>query len=298
MNEARKKILLAVDGSDGALEAVKYVSKIRPFQKMEVLLFNVFTKIHDCYWDLEWQPQFDRALNQLKDWEVQREKTLEEYMEKSKEILFGAGFPQNAVTVKIHERKTGMARDIISEAQRGYSAVVVGRKGMGNLKDLVLGSVATKLLEKLTFVSLMVVGKTPQPGKVLLALDGSGGAMRAVDYVGAMVGGSDFEVQLVHVIRGDTKEYFEEAIEKIGVAIAKAKSRLMESGFRSNQITNKIISRVPSRAGAIVQEAKQGGYGTIVVGRRGLSKVPDFFIGRVSNKVIQLAKNHAVWVVS
>jgi nucleotide-binding universal stress UspA family protein len=34
------------------------------------------------------------------------------------------------------------------------------------------------------------------------------------------------------------------------------------------------------------------------VGRRGLSRVRDFLIGRVSNKLIQLAKNQAVWVVN
>ena len=52
----------------------------------------------------------------------------------------------------------------------------------------------------------------------------------------------------------------------------------------------KIITGVYSRAKAIVEEARLGNYGTIVVGRRGLSKVQEFFIGRGSNQVIQLAK--------
>ena len=60
----------------------------------------------------------------------------------------------------------------------------------------------------------------------------------------------------------------------------------------------KLITGVASRAGAIVEEAKKGSYGTIVVGRRGLSKVEEFFMGRVSNKVIHLAKEMAVWVIS
>ncbi|MHC4842819.1 MAG: hypothetical protein ACYTEE_03370 [Planctomycetota bacterium] len=34
------------------------------------------------------------------------------------------------------------------------------------------------------------------------------------------------------------------------------------------------------------------------MGRRGLSRVEDFFMGRVSKKVLQLAKWTAVWVVS
>jgi nucleotide-binding universal stress UspA family protein len=73
---------------------------------------------------------------------------------------------------------------------------------------------------------------------------------------------------------------------------------LTNSGFSQDRITTKLISGVGSRAGAIVEEAKRGGYGTIVMGRRGISKVEEFFMGRVSNKVINLARNLAVWVVS
>ncbi|MEZ4548914.1 MAG: universal stress protein [Desulfobacterales bacterium] len=41
-----------------------------------------------------------------------------------------------------------------------------------------------------------------------------------------------------------------------------------------------------SRAGAIIREATDNGFGAIVVGRRGISKVEEFFLGRVSTKVI------------
>ena len=69
-----------------------------------------------------------------------------------------------------------------------------------------------------------------------------------------------------------------------------AKSRLEKSGFKPNQLSAKIITGEESRAGAIIQEARQGGYGTIVTGRRGLSEVKEFSMGRVSNKLIYLAK--------
>lgn len=36
----------------------------------------------------------------------------------------------------------------------------------------------------------------------------------------------------------------------------------------------------------------------IIVGRRGLSGVREFFIGRVSNKVIRLARKNTVWGVT
>jgi hypothetical protein len=66
----------------------------------------------------------------------------------------------------------------------------------------VIGSVAGKLVEKLTHVPLWVVGgKDPEPGRFLLALDASKGAVKAVHHVGTMLGGSNSEVTLLHVIR-------------------------------------------------------------------------------------------------
>lgn len=40
-----------------------------------------------------------------------------------------------------------------------------------------------------------------------------------------------------------------------------------------------------------------GGYGTIVLGRRGLSQVEKFTMGSVSSKTLQLAEEMAVWIV-
>jgi len=174
---------------------------------------------------------------------------------------------------------------------------VVGRKGTSKLKDLVMGSVATKLLEKLVFIPLIIVEKNAKPGRVLLAFDGSDGAIRAVNFIGAMLGTSGYEVNLTHVIRGDEKDFIAESEIRIGSAFDEAKSRLMKAGFKAEQLSTQIITDAKSRGGAIVQEAQQGGYGTIVVGRKGVSKVRDFFMGRVSNKVVQLAKHSAVWVI-
>jgi nucleotide-binding universal stress UspA family protein len=63
-------------------------------------------------------------------------------------------------------------------------------------------------------------------------------------------------------------------------------------------IATRMATGVLSRAGAIIEEALKWGYGTIVVGRRGLSHVEEFSMGRVSNKIIHMAKEMAVWVVS
>jgi nucleotide-binding universal stress UspA family protein len=154
-------------------------------------------------------------------------------MRKAENILQRAGFPKESVEVKIHNRKSGFARDIAREAKQGYDGILVGRKGMSNLKDLVLGSIATKLIEKISFIPILVVGKKPKTGSVLMALDGSDNAARAVDYVGKILGGSDYAARLIHVIRSDNPEYVNERKMKMNGVFDEAKAVLETSGFNS-----------------------------------------------------------------
>jgi len=307
----QKKILLAVDGSDRSFETVRYVSKIPPFHQMQVVLLYVYRGVPQNYSDLGKAPQFKESVRSARAWEAQQKEALKEHSKKVTQILLDAGFPKEAVSVKIRHRKKGIARDIIKEAHEGYDFVVVGRKSTGKIKEIALGSVATKLVEKISFNTLVVVGKSVEPGKVLLALDGSEGSMQAVDCVCATLGDCDAcETELVHVIREDhtfdrdgqqfvlKDSSIKEAKESIITFFNEAKSRLIKSGFESDQISTEIITGVNSRSAAIMHEATKGEYGTIVVDRRGLSKVRDFFIGRVSNKIIQLARDKAVWVVT
>ncbi|MEE4352503.1 MAG: universal stress protein [Desulfatiglans sp.] len=298
MAEKKEKILLALDASDYSFEIAKYISEIPYFKKNDVVLFSVFHKVPESYYDLENDPLYGKRIRNIEAWELQNRTSLEEYMKRAEKILLDSGFPRDNVIVKIHERKIGIARDILKEAKAGYSAVAVGRKGMSKVAGIVLGSVATKLLEQLIFVPLIVVGKDTGPGKILIAIDGSEGATRAVDYVASTLGGSAFEVKLVHVIRSGAEDYMKDARKEIEHVFDRTKNRLKKSGFQSNQIKSKIITGVRSRAEAIVEEARSGNYGTIVVGRRGLSKVREFFMGRISNKIIQLAKENVVWIVN
>ena len=59
--EGSEKILLAVDGSDNALEMVRYAGQFIPFKNMKMVLYNVSSSIPDTYWDIEMQPGFGRA---------------------------------------------------------------------------------------------------------------------------------------------------------------------------------------------------------------------------------------------
>jgi nucleotide-binding universal stress UspA family protein len=309
VKQSKKKILVPLDGSDRAMNTVRYIAKIEPFLHMHIVLFHVFSSVPEGYWDLEKDPRSTSAVRQVKPWEVEQKKRIQQNMRMAEQYLLKAGFPSACIKLQIQRRKKGIARDLIQEARNGYEAVVTRRRGMTGLRGIVLGSVATKLIEKLFFIPVILAGRKPPGNKILIAFDGSEGARRAVDFVGMTLSGFDYNLNLIHVIRGREdrnseshrmylpKKHSEITRKEMIGQLAKARKKLIDYGFKPQQVTTKIVTGVSSRAGAITAEAKQENYGTIVMGRRGQSKVRDFFIGRVTNKVIHIARDRTVWVV-
>ncbi len=313
MKDTRNKILLAVDGSDQALEAVRYVSQVLPHQRTKVVLFHVKTEAPASFLDLEKTKEFGAKATAVRAWMAGRESVMKKFLDKAQKMLVNAGFPSAAVTVKAQSKKKGIARDILRESLKDFGAVVVGRTGTSGVKDFIIGSVANKLVGKLHHLPVVVVEGSPMPKKILVAFDGSEGALTAVDCAGSVLVDPDCQVALRHIIRPldipktgpdelfapkDEEEWLETMKKEIDPAMEEAKDRLINAGFTSSRVTTKIISGKRSRAKALVEEAKDGGYGTIVMGRRGLSVVQEFFMGRVTNKVLHMADNMAVWIVS
>ena len=305
-----KKILVLADGSKRSMKTVQYVGKFLPPAGLQMVLFYVYDPVPECYWDLENTPQSIQVISQLRSWEQQKRKNIEEFMKTAKDLLVKSGFDETSIEIKIQNRKQGIARDIIKEAEDGeYGAVVLHRRGFSALESLVIGSVASKLLSKISFVPLIITGQIPPVKKILLAIDGSDSSYRVVELVGGFLGGSDYEVLLFNVIRGFgslvpelpdemiSMDRFELARSEMTALFAELKKKLVSAGFDPTKISEKIVSGEFSRAGAIVREAKNGGFGAIVVGRRGISKVEEFFLGRVSNKVIHGGQRHTIWVV-
>ncbi|MGD8765579.1 MAG: universal stress protein [Desulfobacteraceae bacterium] len=305
----KKKILVPVDGSDRALNTVRYIARNDQFHKMDIVLLHVFSSVPEGYWDMEKDPRSTSTVRQVRAWEVQQKKKIQSYMQQASQFLLKAGFSSESIKIKIQNRKKGIARDIIREAKNGYSAVVTRRRGMTGMQGIVLGSVATKLVEKLSFLPIVLVGRKPANQKILLAFDGSGGALHAVDFVGSILAEFNFEVSLIHVIRGNqkkdtefqqvfsSKKYTEITRKEMSSALKEAKTKLIDMGFKPDQVSTEIITGSYSRARTLTEKAKQEEYGTIVMGRRGHSRVRDFFIGRVTNKVIHLARDRTIWVI-
>jgi nucleotide-binding universal stress UspA family protein len=145
---------------------------------------------------------------------------------------------------------------------------------------------------------------------VLLAVDDSANARRAVAYVGFMLGGLEgFRVTLLHVISVPEEDYFARVEEKekwlndyrrrIESLLAEYRRELIAAGLPEAAIRTRSPQRYcPSIAECILLELDRTEYGTIVVGRQGLSRKEEFLFGSVSSKIVGHARNCAVWVVA
>ncbi|MEW5734346.1 MAG: universal stress protein [Thermodesulfobacteriota bacterium] len=155
------------------------------------------------------------------------------------------------------------------------------------------------------------------PGSVLLAVDNSKNSQKAVDYVCANVGRDTvvtvFSVlpdvasacdmddpSLVPIFKDNRKAFcsLEDAKKAAAKGFAEnAKTCLTNAGFPAKNVKVKVVKKKGDVAGQIIAEAQKGGHDTIVMGRRGLSGIKEFFLGSVSNKVVQQAQGLAVLVV-
>lgn len=304
MDENGLRILLGYDGSDMAFAAVNYIASLLPKKKTEVVLFHVETEIPASFWTMEKDMDFRFSTPDIRAYLTEQHKKINAFMEKARKILLDAGFPDDAVVIKIQAKKYGVARDIIKESQRGYDVVVVGRTGKSRLKDILVGSVPIQLSGKIHGIPLIVVGGKPKGGKILVAFDGSKEIMRAVKCMGKLIAGSNCLVLLCHVLRsnsifheGDEKKRQKFEQSPMEPLIKDSIECLIDAGFIPDQISSEVLRARTSLASVVVEKANGDDYDTIVVGRRGLTVIKEFFLGRVGKKIFQLAGDLTVWVV-
>lgn len=311
-----KNILVAVDGSQQSLEAVRFTAKIFDPKQIQIVLFMVMNKMPEAYFDVarsHCNGYYSDALPFVAFY-LQRESEAQEFMSRAKQVLCDAGVFPEAVRIDIQNRKLGVARDILARAAKEpFRAVVVGRSGQSKFKDLMLGSVAHKIVEQIGEIPIWTIGGAPDPGRLLAAIDASKSAYRILDYIGEMFAGRNISITLFHATRElglgrpgqnepfDTRyeEKWHQLIEsKMRFLFDEAILRLTSAGINRDNIGIKFAQKVVSRAAAIVEEARSGLYGTIIAGRKGLTQANGFMMGRVSYKLIQHAREMAVCIVN
>jgi nucleotide-binding universal stress UspA family protein len=144
---------------------------------------------------------------------------------------------------------------------------------------------------------------------ILIAVDESENARRAVSYVGQLLkGAKGFRVLILHVISQPEEDYFPTSDEKekwlskyklkVDVMLEEYRQMLIREDFDPDNVSVRSTLRYcPSMAECILAERDETEYSTIVVGRQGLSRSEEFLFGSISSKIVNHARNCTVWVV-
>ncbi len=306
-----KKILLAIDDSRNSRQAVSYAGELAASLKnISYTLFHIQPAISQFLTD-EAKSSFkaQTALLKMKKKNADASLTM---LEKCKEMMCEKGMDEKCIELKTVARKIGLAKDIIDYAQeKRFDAVLAGSRGLTRMQEIFMGSVTKKLVEHSRVIPLWIVdGNVVSSEKILVAVDGSESALRAVDHLSFIIGENpDIRITLFHVVpmfRQYCPIDFDESDDDMQYIISQGDKKCIEKFFvhAFKRFSDAGISREHIRikeekrqniGRAIVEEARKEGYGTVVIGRRGQDSA--FFMGSVSAYVIDKISDCAVWLV-
>jgi nucleotide-binding universal stress UspA family protein len=145
-------VLIALDSSEGAWRAVEYVSDaFGQTPGVTVTLLHILSGLPPAFWDDgHILPEKEREVRQrlVAGWQQEQEKAWQGLVAKAKTHLTKAGIGEQAVSARFKPRHFDVAEDIMNEATAtGAGTIVMGRRGLGKAKALLLGSITTKVVQ-------------------------------------------------------------------------------------------------------------------------------------------------------
>jgi nucleotide-binding universal stress UspA family protein len=308
-----KKILVAVDDSLPSRRAVEYAGRMSAvIPGLRLTLLHVQPAISRFLLEEAESNPATRA--QLKQLLARNAEAGAAVLDRNREFLARMGIAAAAAEALTQPRHLGLAKDILDTAQKGlFDAVVIGRRGVSALQAVFAGSVSASLVDNSRLIPIWLVDGEVSSTRILAAVDGSEASFKAVDHLAFMLSGNplarltffhvtpklgdfcevDFSQEpggpeLAEVIlRGDKRcmdDFFATALKKFA-----------ETGLGEDRIEIKTHTAMIGVGKSILSAARAGGFGTLVLGRRGMNKA--FFSGSVSQHVVENLADAAAWII-
>jgi nucleotide-binding universal stress UspA family protein len=154
-----QKLLVALDDSTNAMRTIAFITKTFSPSDIDITLFSVLpdTAVLCDMNSPELTPYFLSQHSNFCQLEERKKQLVNEALKQAREVLINAGFDKDRICLKVQVKKRGIARDIIEEAHSGYSIVVMGRRGLSEIKEFMLGSVSQKVIHSVKDISVLIV---------------------------------------------------------------------------------------------------------------------------------------------
>lgn len=143
---------------------------------------------------------------------------------------------------------------------------------------------------------------------ILVAVDEMESSLKAVSYVGNVASGRKTSICLLHVYPepppdfhlkgGVLTEYQASRISRAEHIFEQCIKILMESSIAREAIyctTHMAEGRTISDT--LLEVRKKGNFGTVVTGKRGVSKAEEFLFGSISNALARHSQDFTAWIV-
>ncbi|WP_226364488.1 universal stress protein [Pseudonocardia sp. ICBG162] len=196
--------------------------------------------------------------------------------------------PLGAVGTALRE---GTPAQVLAEESQRAATVVVGHRGRGGFRGLLLGSTGVSLAATAGCPLVVVRGSAPATGPVVVGVDGSGDAAAALDFAADVA--ARREVPLVAVrawcdpatdpavaLLLDPEAVEREEAEELERAVAP-----LSEEFPTVEVRTRVVHGSPS---AVLTGASDGA-GLVVVGTRGRGPLSGLVLGSVAQAVLHHA---------
>lgn len=274
------KTLLAVDGSDNSYEAVhmmKYMARAEQLTLLHALSVP--------------RPAYPMMLPEVAEGLY---KTLEESMREDGERLLNrvqSLLPLHAGPMTKHLQMGSPAEVIVSIAEEQKAdLIVMGARGLGPIKERLLGSVSHRILTLAHCATLIVNGPVKAMKQILLPLQGPSDTESAIRFLQLKPFHDAVEVTLLTVLPSTEPPWpgdaaaaaaSAEILEKQADYIESVAERLRAIGYQAHGVA---VNGTP--ATMILQQAATLRSDLILMGTSGRQGITRFVLGSVSHAVL------------
>jgi nucleotide-binding universal stress UspA family protein len=297
------KILVAVDPSEHALEAIRFVKSVDWPKESELYFIHVIEMKHaSSLIPSDGPSSWDRVISEARGKLVAEAKG---FLERTKKEIV-AERPL-AISSLVME---GLPGAEILQAVKDYQIdlVILGTRGLSNVKRFLLGSTSDWVMREAPCSVLLVRDKLSQvtmgekSAKIILATDGSSNALSTVQMLGLLTCKTPPKVTVTHVVgrptylegwhwgtvKGALTPLAEQLLEK---AQAEGANHLEEISQRVKALGMKVDTMLPKGdpAEEIVKIAERSKANLIMVGSKGFMGGTLVPLGGVVRKIARYA---------
>lgn len=298
-----KQILVAVDGSVYSSNSLDYL--IRLFRNNNNLKIDLIGTIQD--------KNCKQKMSSLHPQAKDIEHHTCNYLQDARARLLRNGFHKDQVAYYIQASPSTTASSIHSYAQQGnYDGLLVGRRGVGKMGEIFMGSVSADLIKKCHDVPVWIIDGDVTSTRFLLAAHSSSCSLMAADHLAFILyNNPKTKIYIYHssAVFGSPPPALAENFHyqwgeqwcnqhlDLNNYLYHAHTRvLLENGISRQQIIHIAPHKDFDASHDLLRQANKYDCGTIVIGRRGREAVKGF-MGGVSDRTTQYAHNLAVWLV-